>query len=241
IRHLLRAASWLNLLIVLLVVYGFLNLIKSVRGQVKNTWAWFDLMNIILPWFFLAFVFTNKEPRYFFPIYLLIFLLIYWCLALITRRPVRTVINLFVVVFAISQVFQYPPSPATTEPLIDRAFKTAEAYSPKTVGYFFENDAASYNFSNITLRHVEREYFRAPRIDYIFMNSYSQKDKIFTCDTSWPVDIILVYFNQKEVTTDPEGHASFTEICPENFRRLYQLIKVETLPEEALTVYQRRD
>ncbi len=245
VRRILETGGAAALLVILLVWRGLAAVLNNrsqfslkIKNQKSSPLLWFDITSILFPLFFFTTLVANKDERYIYPLYLLIFLIVYWHLAKTFSWRTWKLIIVAIVLFAFFRIFTFLPSPFKGQTSLESLSDFLLTSKLKEAAYFFEDDAPTLNYANVQLLYKELVYRKKDSLSYSYLNSHANLSSIKTCDISDKPDTVVVYSNQMIPIGWINHHTSFLETC-ESILTAYELVKEIDFPQERLTFYQR--
>lgn len=245
VRRILEASGAAILLVILLVWRGLTAVLNNrsqlsikIKNQKSSPLLWFDIASILFPLFFFTALVANKDERYIYPLYLLIFLIVYWYLAKTFSWQAWKLITIAIVLFAFFRIFTFLPSPFRGQTSLESVSNFLLIHKPKEVAYFFEDDAPTFNYANVRLLYEELAYRKKDSLSYSYLNSHADPSSLKRCDMADKPDTVVVYSSQMIPIGWINHHTAFLETC-ESIFTAYELVKEIDFPQERLIFYQQ--
>lgn len=240
LRILIRLPPQLYILGIFTVILCLLNL-KSMP-RLSRLQIIFSLSLTGLPIFFLSFVFSNKDERYVFPLFVSLYLLIFLKISEVLDKHKFYNLTLFMIILI--TIASNLPKPDRNQYLYNLWFKQLEQKTLPEVAYYFEDDNVKFNYNNVELKHRIMK-LKGINIESSLLNSYSERSRINTCevDIKKPTFIAVYKSNHTDETNiNPEDpvNQGFELNCAQTISAYVLFSEVKT-DKERLKVYKLTD
>ncbi|MFZ5845085.1 MAG: hypothetical protein ACOY0S_01305, partial [Patescibacteria group bacterium] len=217
--------------------------VKKTAGN--NLLTKFILTSFVFPFLLFALLMGTKDARYLFPTFITVLLAGFWGTMRIIPKNRQKQVGALVAAYALVSTVNYLPQGHSVNSALEVTAQTWSSLKPKTVAYFFENDATSFNYSNVTLLHEEKSYREEPFPTYEHLNNFASLENgrynaIASCTFSVLPDMVVVYKGEDDPRSGIKERASFEDLCPTKLRNQLELFKSIKLIGETLLFYKNK-